>query len=189
MKSGNDLSSQRLSASTFGVRKLNFCVRYGNRWILSAIITAMAIFLSVSLPKNIYCFFRRFLPLYCGFPSPSSSFPKTYNYIAPFKSSYFSIFSFLARKNYRVFVKRFVFVFFSKLFSLFFRDQALDLLVSVSYIHYCTYTSDLSTLLSTRGLTNLCYEISNLEAGFTLICFQRLSFPYIATQLCHWRDN
>ena len=42
-ESGNDLSSQHLSASTFGVRKLNFCVRYGNRWILSAIITAMVI--------------------------------------------------------------------------------------------------------------------------------------------------
>ena len=68
-------------------------------------------------------------------------------------------------------------------------DQALDLLVSVSFIYYYTSTPDLSTLLSTRGLTNLCYEISNLEAGFTLICFQRLSFPYIATQLCHWRDN
>ena len=29
--------------STFGVRKLNFCVRNGNRWDLSAIIAAMAI--------------------------------------------------------------------------------------------------------------------------------------------------
>ena len=189
MKSGNDLSSQRLSASTFGVRKLNFCVRYGNRRILSAIITAMAIFLSVSLPKNIYYCFRRFLPLYCGFPSPSSSFPKTYNYIAPFKSSYFSIFSFLARKNYRVFVKRFVFVFFSKLFSLFFRDQALDLLVSVSYTHYCASTSDLSTLSSSRGLTTFQYGISYLEASFTLRCFQRLSQPHSATLLCRWRDN
>ena len=28
-----------------------------------------------------------------------------------------------------------------------------------------------------------------LEAGFTLRCFQRLSFPYIATQLCRWHDN
>ena len=120
--------------------------------------------------KKYILFFRRFLPLYCGFPSPSSSFPKTYNYIAPFKSSYFSIFSFLARKNYRVFVKRFVFVFFSKLFSLFFRDQALDLLVSVSYTHYCASTSDLSTLSSSRGLTTLRFgylilrRVSRLDA-------------------------
>ena len=68
-------------------------------------------------------------------------------------------------------------------------DQALDLLVSVSYTHYCASTSDLSTLLSTRGLTTLWYEISYLEESFTLICFQRLSRPYFATQLCHWRDN
>ena len=29
----------------------------------------------------------------------------------------------------------------------------------------------------------------NLEGGFTLICFQRLSGRYVTTQLCHWRDN
>ena len=28
-----------------------------------------------------------------------------------------------------------------------------------------------------------------LEAGFPLRCFQRLSVPDLATQLCHWRDN
>ena len=68
-------------------------------------------------------------------------------------------------------------------------DQALDLLVSVSYMHYCTSTPDLSTLLSTRGLTNLCYGISNLKGSFTLRCFQRLSRPYFATQPCIWRYN
>ena len=31
--------------------------------------------------------------------------------------------------------------------------------------------------------------ISNLGVGFTLRCFQRLSVPHIAAQLCHWRDN
>ena len=68
-------------------------------------------------------------------------------------------------------------------------DQALDLLVSISYMHYCTSTLDLSTLLSTRGLTTLWYEISYLEASFALICFQRLSFPYSATRLCSWQNN
>ena len=29
----------------------------------------------------------------------------------------------------------------------------------------------------------------HLEACFTLRCFQRLSQPNLATQLCHWRDN
>ena len=31
--------------------------------------------------------------------------------------------------------------------------------------------------------------ISYLEVGFPLRCFQRLSNPNIATQLCRWRDN
>ena len=44
MKSGDYLSSQRLTVSTFGVKELNFCVRNGNRWILFAIITAMVIY-------------------------------------------------------------------------------------------------------------------------------------------------
>ena len=30
---------------------------------------------------------------------------------------------------------------------------------------------------------------SNLEDGFTLICFQRLSVPNVATQRCLWQDN
>ena len=31
--------------------------------------------------------------------------------------------------------------------------------------------------------------ISYLKGGFTLRCFQRLSGPHVAAQLCHWRDN
>ena len=30
---------------------------------------------------------------------------------------------------------------------------------------------------------------THLEGGFTLRCFQRLSFPNVATQLYPWRDN
>ncbi len=29
----------------------------------------------------------------------------------------------------------------------------------------------------------------NLEDGFTLRCFQRLSKPYVATQQCPWQNN
>ena len=29
----------------------------------------------------------------------------------------------------------------------------------------------------------------HLRGGFALRCFQRLSFPNVATQPCHWRDN
>ena len=70
-----------------------------------------------------------------------------------------------------------------------FWDQALDLLVSVSSIHYCTYTSDLSTSSSSRGLTIFRYGISYLEVSFTLRCFQRLSAPHFATLLCPWQNN
>ena len=41
LKGGNYLSSRVVKPSTLGVRELNFCVRYGNRWILSAIVTTM----------------------------------------------------------------------------------------------------------------------------------------------------
>ena len=73
--------------------------------------------------------------------------------------------------------------FFFLFFSL---GQALGLLVLVSLIHYCTYTSNLSTSLSLRDLTHLRFGISYLEGGFTLRCLQRLSGPYLATQLCTW---
>ena len=62
---------------------------------------------------------------------------------------------------------------------------ALDLLVTVSYVHYCTSTSVLSTSSSSRGLTT-CVGISHLEGGFTLRCLQRLSRPGLATLPCSW---
>ena len=67
--------------------------------------------------------------------------------------------------------------------------QALDRLVSLSCMHYCTSTCDLSTLQSARGLTSLYCGISHLEVRFTLRCLQRFSHPYTATQLCSWRNN
>ena len=66
---------------------------------------------------------------------------------------------------------------------------ALDRLVTVSSMHYCTSTSALSTLSSSRGLTGLTPGISYLKGGFTLRCLQRLSLPDLATLLCHWYDN
>ena len=68
-------------------------------------------------------------------------------------------------------------------------NQALDGLVPVRSIHCCTYTPGLSTLSSTRRLTDLCHERSHLGVGFTLRCFQRLSSPDVATQRYAWRHN
>ena len=48
----------------------------------------------------------------------------------------------------------------AKLSAFFFRfDQALDLLVPVSFIHCCTSTSGLSTMWSSWGLTPFGWEI------------------------------
>ena len=83
--------------STFGARKLNFCVRNGNRWVLSAIITAMAIYKALRL--HTYKLSAFLLPCLAfrnlsrspsffprssekRFPFFQSPFPKTYNYIA-----------------------------------------------------------------------------------------------------------
>ena len=79
LKSGDYLSSRRLTASTFGVKELNFCVRNGNRWILFAIITAMVIYLCAS--RTVYIRFLRSLQAFQ--PSKNQSpFPKINNYIA-----------------------------------------------------------------------------------------------------------
>ena len=77
----------------------------------------------------------------------------------------------------------------TNLSSLAFSNQALDGLVPVRSIHYCTYTPGLSTLSSSRRLTDLCHERSHLGVGFTLRCFQRLSCPDVATQRYAWRHN
>ena len=79
----------------------------------------------------------------------------------------------------------FLYFFLSFFFSSFI-GQALGLLVLVSSIHCCTYTSNLSTSLSLRDLTHLRFGKSYLEGGFTLRCLQRLSVPYLATQLYIW---
>ena len=73
--------------------------------------------------------------------------------------------------------------FFHRLFSLPFNQpsgHALDRLVTVSSMHYCTSTPALSTSSSSRGLTSLRYGRTHLEGGFTLRCLQRLSLLNLA---------
>ena len=90
LKSGNYLSSRQFSASTFGVKELNFCVRNGNRWILFAIITAMVIYLCVLSTQYTYVFvvpllFAKLLELFL--------LTKINNYIANFVTKVFSYLS------------------------------------------------------------------------------------------------
>jgi hypothetical protein len=43
--------------------------------------------------------------------------------------------------------------------------------------------------VSLTGILLLTNGKTHLEVGFSLRCFQRLSFPHLATLHCHWRDN
>ena len=81
------------------------------------------------------------------------------------------------------------FLTFFQLLTLSLFGQALDLLVSVSSMDRSTYTSDLSTRSSLWSLTSFWNGKSHLKVCFALRCFQRLSPPDLATQLCLWRDN
>ena len=64
-------------------------------------------------------------------------------------------------------------------------NKSIELLVPVSFMRYRTSTPDLSTWWSSKALIGK----SSFEVGFPLRCIQRLSLPYLATQLCRWRDN
>ena len=174
MKSGNYLSSRQLTASTFGVKELNFCVRNGNRWILFAIITAIAIYLLPFLSKlHILIYLPRRLTTTQQFLLRKTSFPLGLVKIIEFLVVVRSVF---LRRSYSI--------------SLLRKLRSSPRPISIGQLlHCCIYTSDLSTLQSTRGLTSLCCGIPYLEASFTLRCFQRLSQPHSATLLCRWRDN
>ena len=105
MKSGDYLSSRQYLASTFGVRKLNFCVRNGNRWILSAIITTMVIYCGFSF-RHTYVFCGA-LTLSCVVLRANLLVKRRFTTTQQlFLSFLWQTFP-LARKNYRVFVKRF----------------------------------------------------------------------------------
>ena len=51
------------------------------------------------------------------------------------------------------------------------------------------HTGPINLVVCKGSLGRLPCGRHHLEAGFTLRCFQRLSQPNVATQLCLWRDN
>jgi len=63
--------------------------------------------------------------------------------------------------------------------------RSIGRLVSVSCMHCCTSTSDLSTWWSATALIGR----RRFEVGFPLRCFQRLSLPDLATRLRGWRHD
>ncbi len=71
----------------------------------------------------------------------------------------------------------------------------LSLRMSASQANRAISTGKLHALLRfhTRPINVVVYHGSqgrtSFEAGFPLRCFQRLSFPYLATRQCSWRHN
>ncbi len=105
--------------------------------------------------------------------------------LSPGSFSFFFLFSFL-RNPFPRFPQNYpMYNFLSPTFF----GQALDLLVSVSSMNHFTYTPDLSTRSSFWCLTSSRNGKSHLKVRFALRCFQRLSFPDLATQLCYWHNN
>ena len=153
----------RFQPSTFDAWELNCCVRDGNRWNLSAIVTGSLNRLFV-FPLRQDCLSQPFL-------AASTKILVQVNVFLDLQN-------FTEETTYKLTRPH--------LHSL---NQALDGLVPVRSIHYCTYTPGLSTLSSSRRLTDLCHERSHLGVGFTLRCFQRLSCPDVATQRYAWRHN
>ena len=169
----------RLQPSTIGAERLNFCVRYGNRWDPFAIVTGMPMKglcspLSSWFPLRLFITaasfletsrtLSRFSVIYAYPENRTSRFP------SPCEKPISSIFPLVS------------------LDSQIFLDQVLDRLVSSSSIRYRTSTDDLSPG-SLPGVLLLSNGILILEVGFTLRCLQRLSRPHFASQLCPWQDN
>ena len=65
------------------------------------------------------------------------------------------------------------------------KNKSIELLVPISFTCYHASTLGLSTWWSPTALIGK----SSFKVGFPLRCIQRLSLPYLATQLCRWRDN
>ena len=166
---------------------LNDCVRYGNRWIHSAIATGFREGVCCTLKTiqktqwNIleakYTRVSRFF-LPCGSLRRSTSANRatlsacalgTFSHASPFAPIGCTPAGFASWMGYA--------------------SQALGVLVRVGCTPCGASTPRLSTSSSLRRLTGFLREKLHLRAGFTLRCFQRLSFPDAATQLHGWRHD
>ena len=165
----------RLQPSTIGAERLNFCVRYGNRWIPFAIVTGML---------SRVCAVLRLLGFRDVHCKPSL--------LSWRRSAHLALLSSIARTlktAHPDFLPSCLHQFLPCLLaSISFLDQVLDRLVSPSSIRYRTSTGDLSPG-SLPGVLLLSNGTLLLEVGFTLRCLQRLSAPHFASQLCRWHDN
>ena len=168
----------RLQPSTIGAERLNFCVRYGNRWDPFAIVTG--IFMRVSCSPLSSWFPQRLFITAASFLETSRTLSR-FSVIYAYPENRTSKFQHLVKNQSSIFP-------LVSLDSQIFLDQVLDRLVSASFICYHTFTADLSPG-SLPGVLLLSNGILILEVGFTLRCLQRLSRPHFASQLCPWQDN
>ena len=77
---------------------------------------------------------------------------------------------------------------FHSLFYAFFKSSLRP--ISIGPLHTSRYFHSRPIyLVIFKGSYQLSLEKLHLKAGFTLRCFQRLSFPDVATQLYAWRHN
>ena len=165
----------RLQPSTIGAERLNFCVRYGNRWIPFAIVTGiLSRACAVHHSPGFSC-------VHCK-PQPptwerSAHLARLFSIARTLKTAHPD---FLHPAFYQF--SNFPFGLNSIL------DQVLDRLVSSSSIRCRTSTDDLSPG-SPPGVLLLSNGTLLLEVGFTLRCLQRLSRPHFASLLCRWHDN
>ena len=138
---------RRFQRSTLGLWTLNYCVRNGNRWNRSGIITAY-LNESCSLKtsqKKLQANFTAYTSSHLRYCNVLSAVNVIQSHVAfarvlgTFSRTTCSPFSFILRIR---FSDRSV-------------SQALDRLVLVSSTHCCASTPSLSTLSSSRGLTSL----------------------------------
>ena len=111
----------RLQPSTIGVLRLNFCVRNGNRWNPQAITTAKG---ELCLPPSLYARLGYKRGVFTPFGQPC-----TLTTVYEFEIGF----------------GHFLLVFWMGVLPPNQLNQAIDLLVSSSCMHYCTSTDDLST--------------------------------------------
>ena len=177
----------RLQPSTIDAEGLNFCVRDGNRWNPFAIVTGNGIITKASGLKalaqgHLYASSALLLP----FRAPR----------LPFASASFCRRSFLPRAacsfvsySYRSACRTLTTAHLEVLSFSFFLPWSLK--TSARPIS----NDNLHTLprFQRRPIYLLVFQGSHgnliLVVGFTLRCFQRLSRPYFASQLCPWQDN
>ena len=170
----------RLQPSTIDAEGLNFCVRDGNRWNPFAIVTGNRICFGLQVSKHL--------------PKVTSILPSRSAFPFRFRFRFIQISFCCVLPAFRLLLCRsagrtLTTAHFQSLSFSFFLPWSLK--TSARPIS----NDNLHTLprFQRRPIYLFVFQGSHgnliLVVGFTLRCFQRLSRPYFASQLCPWQDN